>query len=156
MRYGPLLVLVLAIVSGCASSQPGVEIASSMLASPDATLTPLPTPTLPPTVIPGTSADLGEAQAVVEQFSEAVVHNDEIVALLALSPSAQKVVAASSLNVFLGRPEPPEQVTIGAVHLDADVAVVDLTVRYAAVETPIRLRLVRLDGQWRIDGRAQD
>ncbi len=156
MQFWLLLLLVLALISGCSTSQPRGEIASSVLASLDATLTPLPTPTLPPTVIPGTSADMREAQAVVEQFSEALVRNDEIVALLVLSPSAQKLVAASSLNIFLGRPEQPEQVRIRAVHLDDDVAVADLMVQYAAADTPIRLRLVRLDGQWRIDGRTQD
>ncbi len=156
MRSLLLLSLVLVLGSSCSTAQPRVEAASSIPASSVGTLTPLPTPTFLPTVVPGTSADMREAKAVVEAFGEALVRNDEIVALLVLSPSAQKVVATSSLNVFLGQPEQPKQVTIQAVHLDKDVAVADLMVQYADGAIPVRLRLVRLDNQWRIDGRAED
>ncbi|MDP9311653.1 MAG: hypothetical protein M3R24_12365 [Chloroflexota bacterium] len=156
MRPLFLLFLVLVLVSSCSPAQPRDEAASSIPASSVGTLTPLPTATFPPTVVPGTSADMREVKAVVEEFGEALVRNDEIVALLVLSPSAQKVVAASSLNVFLGRPEQPKQVMIRAVHLDDDVAVADLTVQYVEAELPVRLRLVRLDNQWRIDGRTGD
>lgn len=118
------------------------------------TMTPVPTPTLPPTAVPGTSADRAEVQAVVAQFGAALVDEDELVALLVLSPSAQKVVAATSLPGFLGQPAHPTQATVGTVQLQADVARADLELHYPAGATIVRLQLVRLDGQWRIDARA--
>lgn len=143
--------LLFGLLCGCTTLTPrtGAAISAS---SPEGTPTPLPTPTTLPTAVPGTNADIRDATAVVQQFTEAVVRNDEIVALLVLSPSARKVVAASDLAVFLGRAEQPTQVTVRAVHLDSDVATADCVFHYEAGEQVVQLRLVRLDGQWRVDG----
>ena len=152
MKRIALGILIL-LACGCTPLRPvATETPPETTAS--ATVTPVPTPTLMPTVVPGTSADRAEAQAVVAQFGAALVDEDELVALLVLSPSAQKVVAATSLNGFLGQPARPMQTTVGTVQLQDDVALADLELQYPTGATIVRLQLVRLDGQWRIDGRA--
>ncbi len=150
------IALLLGVLSSCTTVTPRNEIAEFPASSPVSTPTPLSTPTMPPTTVPGTGADMREVNAVVTQFVEAVVRNDEIVALLMLSPSAQKVVSASNLNVFLGRTERPGQIKVRSVRLENDLATADCTIQYAAGESVVQLRLVRLDGQWRIDGRVGD
>lgn len=154
MRQRIVIGLLLGVLCGCTTAGPRLEVVELPAVSPMGTPTPLPTPTMPPTTVPGTSADMRDATAVVTQFAEAVVRNDEIVALLVLSPSAQKVVSGSNLNEFLGRAEQPRQVNVRAVQLDDDVATVDCVLQYGVGETMVQLHLVRLDGQWRINGRV--
>ena len=123
----------------------------------ETTASPLvPTPTLPPTTVPGSVADADEVAETVRQFGDAVTRDDEVVALLVLSPSAQQVVAASDLNEFLGRPERPRVLTVGEVQLTGDVATVACVATYSDQERRLRLQLVRLDGVWKIDTRVND
>lgn len=156
MRLRLIMGLLLGLLLGCTTPTSRVQVDAPGTPSPVGTPTPHPTPTLPPTAVPGTAADITAATAVVEQFAEAVVRNDEIVALLVLSPSAQKVVAATNLHTFLGRAEQPSQVTVRSVRLNDDVATADCLLQYAATDRSVQLRLVRLEGQWRVDGRASD
>ncbi len=136
-----------------------VALGLLVLASCSYEAAPLPTPTfqptatLPPTVVPGSAADEKEVANTVRQFGQAVVHGDTIVALLVLSPSAQRVVAASDLQGFLGRGERPRAIELRDVHLDRDVARADCALWDSSGEHPLRLRLVRIDGQWKIDAR---
>ncbi|HEY0606860.1 MAG TPA: hypothetical protein VGD58_28330, partial [Herpetosiphonaceae bacterium] len=109
-----------------------------------------------PTTVPGSVADADEVAETVRQFGAAVTRGDEVVALLVLSPSAQQIVAASDLNVFLGRPERPDVFTVQEVRLDGDVATVACLASYRDHEQPLRLQLVRLDGVWKIDARVND
>lgn len=154
MRLLCLMLLAFLLLATCTQARPETVLVAPATATPDGTPTPQPTATLPPTAVPGTGADRREAAAVVAQFGDALVHGDELVALLVLSPSAQKVVAATSLEGLLGRPARPQDVTVGTIQLQDDVALADLVLRYPTGETLVRLQLVRLDGQWRIDGRA--
>lgn len=130
------------------------------MADPQATPTPeaivavAPMPTLPPTTVRGSNMDERDAAETVRQFGSAVTRGDEVVALLVLSPSAQQIVAASNLYVFLGNPARPDAFTIGAVQLDDDVAVVECTLQYAGSTHALRLQLVRLEGVWKIDARV--
>ena len=115
-----------------------------------------PTPTLPPTVVPGSADDEREAASTVRQFGQAVTRGDTLVALLVLSPSAQRVVGAGDLETFLGRRERPRAFDVQQVRLMEDVATADCTVRYAAGPVTLQLRLIRLEGQWKIDARLNE
>ncbi len=153
MRWTLLILVLLWATSGCSSASRS-ETGAAQAAVTLATATPLPTPTMPPTALPGTSADLREARAVAEQFGDAVAHDDELVALLSLSPKAQKVVADSGLNLFLGQADRPTVIQVQGVRIDGDVAMVQYIVHYASGDKLLQLRLVRLAGQWRVDGRV--
>lgn len=120
-------------------------------ATPVGAPTPAPTATLPPTSVPGSLADQRDVTETVRQFGAAVIRADQVVALLVLSPSAQQVVAASTLNDFLGRGETPDGFVVRAVQLQGDVAVAECGVRYDEAEQTLRLQLVRLEGVWKID-----
>lgn len=148
------IILVVGL-SGCNDVPPTATAPSAepSLAVEVLSPTPDPTPTPFPTVVPGSAADYEEATAVVQEFADALVRDDELVALLVLSPSAQQTVASSSLDRFLGRAEQPRDLDIGMVRLERDVATADCTVSYAGQTLPVRLRLVRLNGQWKIDAR---
>lgn len=133
------------------------QTASPPIGMVEATASPsMPTPTLPPTTVPGSVADADEVAETVRQFGDAVTRGDEVVALLVLSPSAQQLVAASDLNEFLGRPERPRSLTVGDVQLTGDVATVACVATYRDQEQRLRLQLVRLDGVWKIDTRVSD
>ncbi len=110
-----------------------------------------PTPTLAPTAAPGSAEDQQAVKEIVRQFGEAVAGGDTLVALLVLSPSAQRVVGSSNLNSFLGRNERPRSLTAQNVHVERDVAIVNCAVDYAAGTQQLQLRLVRIDGSWKID-----
>lgn len=117
------------------------------------TATVLPTPTVLPTVVLDSPDDQADATAVMRQFSEAVSQQNEVVALLMLSPSAQQVAASSDLHAFLGLPAGPVALEVGLIRLDRGVATAECVLRAGDAQQIIRLRLVRLDGQWKIDGR---
>lgn len=121
-----------------------------------ATATAAPTPTLPPTSVPGSAADERDVINTVRQFGAAVIRADEVVALLVLSPSAQQIVAAGTLNEFLGQPETPDAFAVRTVQLQGDVAVALCTVRYGDREHQQRLQLVRLEGVWKIDAQIAE
>lgn len=145
-----VLLLALALVTCTQTAAPPTGMG-------EATTSPtVPTPTLPPTTVPGSVADADEAAETVRQFGTAVTRGDEVVALLVLSPSAQQIVAASDLNQFLGRPERPRLFIVQDVQLNGDVATVACVARYGDHEQRLRLQLVRLDGVWKIDARAND
>ena len=108
---------------------------------------------MPPTIVPGSSDDEQEVADTVRQFGLAIAQDQELVALLVLSPSAQRVVAASNLRIFLGKDARPQWLSVRKVHLDADIAIADCMIGYEAEEESLQLRLVRLEGQWRIDTR---
>ena len=142
MRYLPVIILVL-MLAGC-GGQPAM--------TPTPTFAP--TPTLLPTVVPGSGEDERDVANIIEQFGQAVVRGDTLVALLVLTPSAQRVVAAGDIETFLGRRERPRALEVERVRLTEDIATADCAVRYAAGDVSIQLRLVRLDGQWKIDARV--
>lgn len=119
------------------------------------TPTSMPTATVPPTLIPGSDADRDAVADVVRQFGDAVAMDQELVALLTLSPSARRVAATSDLNRFLGRPEMLEALEVGSIRLVDDVAFVRCVAHYTTDDVDLQLRLVRLDGGWKIDGRVE-
>ena len=114
-----------------------------------------PTPTFAPTAAPGSAEDKQAVKEVVRQFGDAVAGDDALVALLVLSPSAQRVVGSSDLNTFLGVAEPLRSLAIQAVRVEKDVAIVDVRADYADGAQPLQLRLVRIDGSWKIDSRNE-
>jgi|GEM_PF-5135133 len=157
MHYLFVLTTVLWLFAGCQQ----VSVTTPVAAEPvqpqlAGTPTPLPTPTLAPTVVPGTTADEQAAMAVVQQFAEALTRDDEIVALLMLSPSAQQIVASSDLHSFMGGTERPSSLKIQSLALDRDVAIASGVAHYPHEVVAIRIRLVRLDGQWKIDARVNE
>lgn len=144
MRYLCAIILALTFTS-CGGQPPR---------NPTPTLAPLPTP--PPTTAPGSVEDQREVVSTVQQFGKAVTRGDTLVALLVLSPSAQRVVSAGNLETFLGRRERPRALELKQVRLTGDIATVDCAVRYAAGVWAIKLRLIRFDGQWKIDARVNE
>lgn len=142
------LLLLLIITNGCidpaASSAPPVSVTASA---------PAPTPTLPPTAVPGSDADSREVEHTVAQFGTALVRGDDLVAVLVLSPSAQQTVASGNLRSFLGIDTPPQQFSVDMIQLQGDMATVETTLVSGGVSQQILLRLVRLDGVWKIDSR---
>lgn len=143
----------LLIVQGCGQLMSGAsEPMPAVLVN---TPTSVPTATVPPTPIPGSAADREDLAVVVRQFGDAVAMDQELVALLTLSPSARRVAAASGLNRFLGRPAMLESLEVGTIRLDDDVAFVRCIAHYANDDVELQLRLVRLDGGWKIDGRVE-
>lgn len=149
LNWWGVLVVMLAALTGCLET-PGPQAALE----PTATATTVPTPTLPPTPVPGSTADERDAANTARQFGAAVTRGDHVVALLVLSPSAQQVVAAGDASALLGTPEPPEAFEVRSVQLTGDVATAECRVRYRDTERTVRLRLVRLDGVWKIDARV--
>lgn len=146
MRRVVAICLLALALSGCVAAYGEMP---PVTPSPDL----MPTPTSPPTAQPESAADEHDAVATVRQFADAVVANDELVALLLLSPSAQHVVASSDLMALLGRKERPHQIDVRTVRIEQDIAIVDCDVAYSDGVQPLSLRLVRLDGQWKIDAR---
>jgi len=144
-RLGALSLIVLAL-SAC-----GVARGARSIAAPSPER--IATPTLPPTALPGSAADERDAAATVRQFGEAVSHNDELVALLLLSPSAQHVVSSNDLVGLLGRTERPRQINVRGIRIERDIAIVTCDAAYSDGVQPLSLRLVRLDGQWKVDAR---
>lgn len=140
------LCLLMLSLGGCAQ-----VYSSAPTLSPSPEL--MPTPTPPPTAQPESAADKHDAIATVRQFADAITANDELVALLLLSPSAQQVVASSDLSALLGRRERPRQIDVRTVRIDRDIAFVNCDVAYSDGVEPLLLRLVRLDGQWKVDAR---
>jgi hypothetical protein len=130
--------------------------ACGYVATPMPTPTFQPTATIPPTAAPGSAADEREVADTVRQFAQAVVRGETIVALVVLSPSAQRVVASSDLQQFLGRTERPRTIQLRDVQLDEDVARADCAIWDSSGEHSIQLRLVRIDGEWKIDARNDD
>jgi hypothetical protein len=136
-------------LSGCVEVSGGVPVVTP---SPEL----LATPTLPATPQPGSAADERDAAATVRQFADAMSSDDELVALLLLSPSAQQVVSSSDLTALLGRPDYPRRIDVRAIRIERDIAIVTCEMAYGDGVQPLQLRLVRLDGQWKIDARLDE
>ena len=139
MKSFPIVALVL-VLAGCDSRaalapRPTVHVTAAPL----------------PTVVPGSTEDERDVAGIVRQFGKAVAEGDTLVAILVLSPSAQRVVAAGDLETFLGRRERPRELVLERLRLDDDVATAECVMRYASGDVAIRLRLVRLEGHWKID-----
>jgi hypothetical protein len=142
---GAVLLLALAGCTNTATPQAAAD--------PSLTPTPVATPTTPPTTVPGSIADEQQVANTVRQFASAVTQGDDTVALLVLTPSAQRLVAASDLDTFLGEAELPREFTVRAVRLNGNVAIAECDVRTGGDVRPLQLQLVRLEGVWKIDAR---
>jgi len=147
------LVLALALAVSCVGNR---QTATQHPPAPEAgTPTPLPTSTSEPTVVPESAADEQDVQQTVRQFAEAIAHNDEVVLLLTLSPGAQQTAAADDLPAVFGWSDIPSAVELQQIELDGDLAVASGIARFGQRVEPLRLRLLRLDGTWKIDGVAR-
>lgn len=143
--------VMLFMMGACTPSEQGQPSVAANTMEATSTVIVHPTSTMPPTIVPGSSKDSQEATIVVQQFGDAVARGDTIVALLSMSPTAQRLVAAGDLDSFLGRHERLHRLVVRTIRLKKDVALADCLVRYESGETTLLLRLVRLDGAWRID-----
>lgn len=152
LMSGGVLLVLLAACQKQETLRVGLATSDSPVTM-EQTATVVPTPTVLPTVVLDSPDDQADATAVMRQFSEAVTQQNEVVALLMLSPSAQQVAASSDLHAFLGLPAGPVSLEVGMIRLDRGVATAECVLRAGDAQQIIRLRLVRLDGNWKIDGR---
>ena len=109
-------------------------------------------PTIEATLIPGSAADAESAVEVVQNFEEAITERNELVALLLLTPQAQKRVAASDLTAFVPPAWRNDVMSGCRAILEQDRATVSCEWSSQGSPPWLRVSLLRLNGAWKIDG----